>query len=283
MLSARYDVSLQDAVSPAERPGTGESAAYNLVQALDRAISIIEELAAAPKGLTIGELCERLDMHKATVYRLLSTLVYRGYVEEDLRTAVYRLNLKVFDLAKKVLRSRSLWDEAQPVLERLRKRTKEDVGLAVIDRHELVVAPNEENLLAVTMRQKADGLQPRVLHAAARKLLLVDLPEHERHRVITSLTSEELASLGSSSGGELQSFLDLVQLQGFVIDDRLSGSGVRCVAAPVRNYLGEVIAVIGISTPIDRTDMGRLLTLARETKSAADSLSGRLCYEPSGT
>ena len=69
------------------------------VQSLDRAFNILELLSKETRGVAVTEIGRRLDLHKSTVHRLLSSLRSRGYVEKDILSGNYKLGLGFVELA----------------------------------------------------------------------------------------------------------------------------------------------------------------------------------------
>ena len=72
-----------------------------IVQSVDRALSILEILSDYSEGLGITSISNKVNIHKSTVHRILATLIYKGYVEQDPNTNNYMITLKLFELDKK--------------------------------------------------------------------------------------------------------------------------------------------------------------------------------------
>ena len=70
------------------------------VQSIDRALLLLE-IVADHDGISLTELSKLAQLNKATVHRLLATLVYNGYVEQDPKTGHYGLTFKLFQLGNK--------------------------------------------------------------------------------------------------------------------------------------------------------------------------------------
>ncbi|EET84918.1 transcriptional regulator, IclR family [Clostridium carboxidivorans P7] len=75
-----------------------------IVQSVDRSLCILEVLSDYEDGLGITEIAEKVDLHKSTVYRLLNTLVWKGYIKQNKNTSKYGLTLKLFELGNKKVR-----------------------------------------------------------------------------------------------------------------------------------------------------------------------------------
>ena len=72
-----------------------------IVQSVDRTLTILEVLSDYEEGLGITEISEKVELHKSTVHRLLNTLIYKGYIKQDKNTNKYGLTLKLFELGNK--------------------------------------------------------------------------------------------------------------------------------------------------------------------------------------
>ena len=77
----------------------------------------------------------------------------------------------------------------------------------------------------------------------------------------------------------LRRVLDLVRHEGIAVDDEECELGVRCVAAPVRDYTGRVVCSISVSGPVSRMQAGTLARTGLAVKAAAEALSVRLGFE----
>ena len=102
------------------------------VQSVDRALGILETLSMDPKGLGVGEISERTQLHKSTVHRLLATLVDKGYVKQN-RDNNYQLTLKLFELGNKVVEELDVIEVAKPYLEEILEVINEVVHLVVLE------------------------------------------------------------------------------------------------------------------------------------------------------
>ena len=69
------------------------------VASVSKALTILEVLSNEPEGLGLLEISSRVDMHKTTVYRLLTSLMEKNFVEQDEQTGRYSMGLKILSLA----------------------------------------------------------------------------------------------------------------------------------------------------------------------------------------
>ena len=117
---------------PIEPPPAAVSPRYR-IQAIERAVAILNAFSVDDPELGVTELAERVGLHKSTVHRFMVNLDAAGLVERNPRTGRYRLGLHIFELGGLVMQQMNLWDEALPFLESLVRHTGETGHLAVLD------------------------------------------------------------------------------------------------------------------------------------------------------
>ena len=155
-----------------------------LVGAIDRCLSLLEELAGAPDGVPLGDLAERLAAPKSAVHRMLATLGARGYVVQDQATQAYMLSLRLAVLGFRYLDAHRLPDAAQTVLDRLATETREYCRLALVEGEGLVWIARAQGAIQ-GLRYDPDMSHDVVLHATATgKAWLATLPEGEALRIV---------------------------------------------------------------------------------------------------
>jgi IclR family transcriptional regulator, acetate operon repressor len=114
--------------------------------ALDRGLSLLEQLAAHPEGLPLAHLASELDMPLSACHRLLAELQRRGYVRQPRKQGDYLLTTKLVSLGLGYLSSSGIVDIAEPLLERLAQRTGELVRLSVVDGERLTWVAKAQGL-----------------------------------------------------------------------------------------------------------------------------------------
>src|SRR5690625_3384050 len=81
---------------------------------LDRALDLLELLASSGRPLKLVELTDQVSAPKATVHRLLATLLARGYVTQDPRSSTYAAGVRCFELGSLWAQNLKLRDIASP-------------------------------------------------------------------------------------------------------------------------------------------------------------------------
>ncbi len=243
--------------------------------AVEAALSILETLGAAqPMNLT--ELSRKLGLGKSSVYRLLMTLVHRGYVEKDSGNDRYQLTYRLFAVGSRAAEAQGLREVAQPIMERLGAGTGETVNLGVLDGFRTVSLHLVESAHPLHIHMRIGGVSA---HATSTgKVLLAHLtPEELAQRLagqrLTSLTGRTIKSRSA-----LQAELGRVRERGYAIDDEECSLGLRCVGVPVRNHRGVVVAALSMVAPCHRLPPSAMPAAIDLVRDAAYEISQRLGF-----
>lgn len=217
----------------------------NTVQSIERAIKILEQLAEAKEGLGVTELSRRLNLHKSTVHRLLSTLLTFGYVEQNPYSEKYRLGMKLLYLGGAILERMDLRREAHEVLKELSEQVNETVHLVVPDGSSAIYIDKIDSSRTIRMYSQIGRRAP--MHASAvGKAILAFLPEDLVSKVIEK-GLEKYTSNTITDPDELIKHLETVRTRGFAVDDEENEEGIRCIGAPIFDYSGKVVGALSIS------------------------------------
>ncbi|GGP51347.1 MULTISPECIES: IclR family transcriptional regulator [Streptomyces] len=238
-------------------------------QTVDRALSILPLLAQGPADL--GQVAERLGVHKSTALRLLRTLHEHGlvYRQEDQR---YRLGARLFALAQEAVENLDVREIAHPHLVALNERIGHTVHLAVYEDGEVLYIDKVESRYPVRMYSRV-GKPVAITVAAVAKLLLADLPDAERRAVADKLDYPMYTSRSTPNAAAFLKELAAVREQGWATDLGGHEESINCVGAPVRGTDGRVVAAMSVSAPnvvVTAEELLGLLPLVRRT---ADAIS----------
>ena len=247
----------------------------NKVQSLDRALEILKLLGTEPE-MRVTDLARRLEVHKSTAFRLLSTLQEHGLVEQNPSTEKYRLGYGLVRLAGSVVGELDLARASRPVLEQLAMRTAETVNLAILHGNQVVnidqiAAPN----LVVTVNWV--GKQTPLHCTSNGKVLLAYLPDVERAPLLAEplhrFTPRTITDVKT-----LEKQLRRVVDAGYAFTLEELELGLNAVAAPVRATDGRVRAAVSVAGPSYRVTPQRLQELGTMTKEAGEAISRRMGY-----
>jgi len=244
--------------------------------AVDAALYILETLGGVPE-MNLTELARKLGVGKSSVYRLLVTLARRGYVDKDPQSERYRLTYRLFAVGSPAADRFGLREAANPIMQRLAGETGETVNLGLLDGTRVVNLHKVEGRHLLRMHLELGGGAPA--HATALgKVLLAALKPAEVARRLHARRLERLTSRTIGDRRSLGTALARIREQGFAIDDEECSLGLRCVAAPILNHLGSVVAALSVSGPSQRLPGQLLSSLAGSVRAAAQDISQRLGF-----
>jgi len=248
------------------------------IKVLNKTFSILEVLLQQGSAMNMTEISKKLGLYPSTTHRILDTLKYWGYVEQKLDNQEYQLGLKVIELGMAKLHQMDLVKEAAPYLKELVKLCNETVHLGVLEKGEVLYLAKEESSQTIRMISYVGKRAP--LHCTALgKVLLAFLPEEERKKILNQEKLPRLTDNTITDRNKLEKELGKIQIQGFALDREENEKDVCCIAAPIRNYQGEVIAALSISSPIFRIDKNAQNNLKGALIETSRKISKRLGYD----
>lgn len=242
------------------------------------AIRLLKAFSDDDYEIGVTQLARQLLLAKSTVHRLASTLIEAGMLEQNAESGKYRLGLAVFELGALVRRRMDYSTEARPYLMKLREQSGETVHLAIRDEAAIVYINYLESRQAIRMSTEL-GMRKPAHCTAEGKALLAFQPEEVVGRLIDGGLVARTPKT-TTAPAALHKELAAVRSRGYATDDEECELGVRCIAAPVRDYGGAVIAAVGVAGPTQRLTKKKLAALAPDVIAAAAAVSQRLGYVP---
>ena len=244
------------------------------VGVVGKVLRILEALDAAPTGLQLREISQQTSLNKSTAYRFVAHLESEGYLFRD-DTGAYIVGPKLARLGAGIAYHATLRKISRPVLTLLSKETTETVNLAVLDGHDVLYLEVLESSHSFRMASQP-GMHRPPNCTALGKVLLAFLPSEQREEILPMLTFERATPRTIPNLARFRKELLRVVQQGFAMDDQETDMGARCVAAPVLDESGKVVAAISVSGPITRMSLDRIQAFAGATRRAARTISARL-------
>jgi len=239
-----------------KRPSAVVSTARYTVDAAAKALELLSTFSFREPRLSLAELAARTGIPRATAFRLLSTLEQSGFIAKV--HGAYQLGLKNFVLGNIVAGGLDLRETAHPHLVALRDTTRETTQIAILDHWQVVYL---ERMLSPQpvgfMRSRAGAILPAYCTGLG-KTLLAYRPEGEVQAWAARQKFAALTAHTITSAKRLMKDLRLIRERGYGLDEEEREHGVCCVAAPVFNHTGEVVAAISVAGPRGR--MPRELT-----------------------
>lgn len=227
----------------------------------------------------ISALATRLGLAKSTVHRLATTLVEYDVLEQNRETGKYRLGLALFELGTLVRRKMDAASEAQGEIHVLAEASGETVQLAILDHLSVLYIRIRESRQAVRMSSGLGSRAPAHCTSVGKALLA-----HQSAEVVKQVIENGLKRYTDKTitdPAALMEELAAIRQKGYAIDDEEIETGLRCVAAPIRDHTGRVAAAISVAAPVQRMSKKTVQSTIPSVVAAADAISRRLGYLPS--
>jgi DNA-binding IclR family transcriptional regulator len=240
-----------------------------MVQSLERAFAILDEVSRRPAGVT--DIAGRVRLPKSTVARLLATLEDVDAVER-FEGAQWRIGPGVAALTAAVSPERTLISVARPALSRLVAEFGEDAGLGLPDGNEILYVDQVESDNPVQVRDWTGTRAP--MHAVPSGLvLLAEWPADALDAYLAGALVA-LTRLTLTDPAALRARLAEVRQAGFAWGLGEFAEGIDSVAAPIRDARGKAIAAIHVHGPAYRfPKAGDEARVAEAVVDAADDVS----------
>ncbi len=245
-------------------------------QAVRRAISILKTFDDQAPELGVTELGRRLDLHKSTVYRLLSAFEDEGLIARNPDSGRYRLGPELIVLGELVRRHTDVHRVALPFLRDLAEETGETVDL------EILSGPNVITIEEIAGRHVVTAAgaigRPWAAHATSTgKVLLADLPA-VRRRQILQRQLKRFTSGTITDSAQVMRELERVERLGYAVSRSELEEHLVAVAAPIRGRYGQAVAAVSLSGPDTRFTRSTLPALIRLCRDTGARISSRLGF-----
>ncbi|MFO8033868.1 MAG: IclR family transcriptional regulator [Candidatus Bipolaricaulota bacterium] len=254
--------------------GSGKSGVAR-VRSLDKALEVLRILAEYESWVDLQTLAQRAGLPKSTLSRLLSTLRAGNFVYQEPRTRQYRLGWSLVHLGEAAKRQFNLAQVLRPFLEQLARETGETASLAVLaGRHAVYIDQVVSHSIIKGVPPVGSALD---LHCTAvGKMLLSSLPEETLEQLVREQGLPRRTERSIDNAARLRRELKKIREQGYAVDDEEAEPGGRCVAAPVVDGQGSVVAAVSITGPTSRITPERIPEYAEMVRHAAEQASALL-------
>lgn len=244
------------------------------VQSVERALDLFRAVVHAAEPVGISELSAASGLPVGTVHRLLGTLASSGYVRQEPGTRRYGVGYAAFELATRI-RQNGLLTRAEPYLRELVDLTGESANLAILDGAAAMYVAHVAAPRTVRMFTEVGNRSP--LHASGTgKVLLANLSDEGRESLLRGLSLQRHTPRTIVDREALRAELASVRRAGFALDNGEFEEGVSCIAVPVRDGTGEVIAAASVSGPTGRLTRERAASLGPKIRDVGSRLSASL-------
>ncbi|MFL2105272.1 IclR family transcriptional regulator [Desemzia sp. FAM 23991] len=219
------------------------------VQTIDRALSILEVLSNYD-NLSLMEISEKVQLHKATTHRLVNSLLENGYIEKDATTKKYRISLKLFQLGNRRVQNIDFLNVAKSMIRQLSQEINQTVHLVIEDDNEVLYIDKHDSQDSETRMHSRIGKKAPMYVTAVGKAILAT---KTNSAIVDYWNQVDIQPKTTHTITNLEDFLaeiDTVRQQGYAIDNEENEYGIVCIGASFASYKDLSAGAISISLPL---------------------------------
>lgn len=250
-----------------------------MTQAVHRAFRVLEALVANTPDAPLGTIAKQTELSPATTYRILQTLVADGYAV-SLEGGRYRPGPKLLAVAGQMMVSMDYSVPAREALLHLQEFTPETVHFGVLAGDHAQYVDKLEGRRPYRLASVL-GMTLTLHCTSIGKAILASLPQTQLQRLIEPGRLVPHTPRTITDPERMQRELAWIREHGFAIDDEEDREGVRCLAAPVFDQVGDVMGAVSVSAPAVHLSFPDAMALAPHVTDAAHHVSLALGAPPS--
>ncbi len=239
---------------------------------LKNACRILVHLKGQGRALNVSEISKGMRIPRTTARRIAETLSAQNFMTKE--DGKYALGPELISLGECACARVSVADSAVKHLARLTQLTGETSHIGVYAGSKVLIARVCESPLPLYATSRA-GAIVQMYCSGTGKVLLANM-FNEDAGAISKIKLERRTEHTISSREELAKELKLTQKRGYALDNEEFHPGVRCLAAPVFDKTGAVVAALGITAPASRFEKKHIPAMAKTVQKIAEELSREL-------
>ena len=245
----------------------------------EKLLSLMEAMSRLSEPARLQDLARELKMNSSTVLRFLAALQHRGYAARDIDTGRYYLTFKLCGMAQSISSNMSIRNISLPFLRSVSRVFEESANLAIeydmsVMYVEVVNGPSK----TLVSTQRIGNIAP--MHCTGvGKLLLQNYSATQMEQMIAVKGLPRYTASTIVTPQRLMEEVEEAREKGYAFDNEECEPGVRCIAAPVRDYTGLVVAGISVSGPSTRMTDEHIFSNLPQLLETAEELSHRLGWK----
>ncbi|WP_299007395.1 IclR family transcriptional regulator [uncultured Tenacibaculum sp.] len=246
----------------------------SLNQSIIKAFTVLDAFTNDKKEWGVRELATKTGHNKSTVYRLLSTLVSLNVVQQN-DNEKYQLGSKLFELGNRVSIYKSLRNLTNEPIQKVALEIQETVLLGILKEQQVFHINKADSLQGLKISTSIGSYAP-VNGSAIGKLLLAFSSLENQEVFLSSTTLQSFTKNTITSVSKFKKELAQIQQQKFALDIEESELGLVCIAIPIYNKKGKVIAGVSASGPSSRFKMENVTSYIQILQKGANIIEQNL-------
>jgi IclR family acetate operon transcriptional repressor len=242
------------------------------VRAVERALDILLCFTRQTPELSMTQIADQVGIHKSTVHRLLATLERKRFVQRDPDTGIYRLGIRLLQMAYLTLEQNDLRRIAVPFLQHLGEQYQENIHLAVLDDMDVVFVQIIESPQRVKLAA-AVGQRLPAFATASGKAILAFTPEARVQRILINQGMPQYTVHTPLTPEAVLKELKSIREQGFALSVQEYEDEINAVAAPIFDMDGQPIASVALAGPAYRLTLERMIEIGPTVAATAKQIT----------
>jgi IclR family acetate operon transcriptional repressor len=230
------------------------------VRAVERALDILLCFTRQTPELSMTQIADQVGIHKSTVHRLLATLEDKRFVHRDPESGMYRLGVRLLQMAYLTLEQNDLRRVARPFLQRLGEQYQENIHLAVMDDMDVVFIDIIESPQRVKLAA-AVGQRLPAFATASGKSMLAYMPDTFVRRILDRELPRFTLHTPRTPEAVL-SDLKSVREQGFALSVQEYEDEINAIAAPIFDSDNQPVGSLAVAGPAYRLTRERMIEIS---------------------
>jgi len=246
-----------------------------LKSSVHKTFAIIEYFTSQKQEWGVTELAQEIGSNKSTVYRFLSDLCKLEVLYKNPITEKYSLGLKLFELGGRVQLKTAFVDKTHPELLSVASRITETVHIAVYKNHQVFYVDKVESPQGLKLSSNIGSFNPAYATALGKTLLAFQAQEIQEQSIQSIMELQTPIAYTKNTivtTKALNKELKKIRKQGYAIDKEELELGLICVAIPICNQEGEVVASLSASGPANRFKENKLSEYVSTLQKGADAI-----------
>ena len=250
-----------------------------LAPALEKGLDVLELLAGAPQGLTQSQIAQRFNRSLQEVYRMVVSLERRGYITRWPEGDVFRLTMKLYDLALTFPPVAKLTDAAPPIMRRLSLEVEQSILLSVIDGAAMRSIAHIDSPAPIGFRVRLGAARP-VARTASGRVLLAFQPSATQKWIFEAIAQDGIAAAELK---RVRRRVDAIAHAGYEFISGETFEGITDISFPILGRNGEVLAALTmpfLRSVADKVDIQRAAAAQFEAAAELSSIFGGALRAP---
>jgi IclR family transcriptional regulator, pca regulon regulatory protein len=243
------------------------------IESLARGLRVLQSFGIDRRPMTLSDVAKSSNLPRATVRRILMTLVKSGFVSGDER--LFSLTPRVLLLASAYLISNQISTVMQPLMDEVAAKAKEVCSLAILDEDEVVFVARSSPARVFSTGLDIGYRLPAFCTSVGR-VLLSRLTNQELTDTIQRMTLSAQTTSTLVDKPTVIATIIADRMKGYSLVDQEAEEGFRSISVPIRRYDGAIVAAANIGAHVDRITTGemidRFLPLLKEMSLVAKPL-----------